>query len=291
MEIIDGNKVSCLLKEEIKKEIIQFKEENIVPGLSVILVGDHAPSRFYVNKKRKTCEELGIYSEVYEFPGKISQKELTRLILRLNEKESIHGILVQLPLPNHINQYEIMDIVHPSKDVDGFNSYNVAKLYRGEDCLEPCTPKGILTLLDHYKISLEGKRVTIIGRSDIVGKPLSIMLSNKKRNATVTLCHSKTKNLEDITRESDILISAIGKPNYIVKNMIKEGAVVIDVGINKIDDLDATSGKRIVGDVDFEQVYDKTSYITPVPGGVGPMTIVSLIQNTLKAVRLNKTHS
>lgn len=282
-KILDGNKVSNLIKEDIKKDVIKLKEKGIIPYLVTILVGEHPPSGFYVNKKKKTCEELGMNSEIYELSKETNEGKLINLIHELNKNKDVHGILVQLPLPDNINQYEVMDTIISFKDVDGFNSDNIAELYRGEDCLEPCTPKGILTLLDYYKISTEGKNVTIIGRSDIVGKPLAMMMSSRKRNATVTICHSKTEDLEQITRQADILVGAIGKAHYIKEDMVKEGAVVIDVGINKIDDPTSKKGKRLVGDVDFENILNKVSYITPVPGGVGPMTVISLMQNTIKA--------
>jgi len=281
---IDGNFVSNDYKNIVKSDVNMLKSvHSITPNLVTILIGDNPASESYVKKKKDTCEELGMASKIYKLSEEIKQKELTDLIKELNENKNVNGILVQLPLPEHINQYEIMDIIDSLKDVDGFHKENVAKLYRGEDCLEPCTPKGILTLLHYYGIKMYGKKVTIIGRSDIVGRPLATMMSNRKINSTVTVCHSKTEDLENITKQADILICAIGKPNYVNINMVKEGTAVIDVGVNRINDHNAKKGYRLVGDVDYDEVKDKVAYITPVPGGVGPMTILSLMQNTLKA--------
>lgn len=286
--IIDGKRVANLIKEEVRQEVKELKESRgIVPGLATILVGEDPASQFYVNTKKTTCEELGMHSEIHSFPKEMSQEDLIKEINKLNLRENIHGILVQLPLPKHINQHKVIDTILYSKDVDGLNSQNIARQYRAEnDCFEPCTPKGIIRLLNEYKIPIQGEHVVIIGRSPIVGKPLATMMSSKKRNATVIICHSKTKNLEHLTRGADILICAIGKPQYITKDMVKEGAVVIDVGVNRIDDPNKNRGYRLVGDVDFENVKEIVSYITPVPGGVGPMTIACLMENTLKAAQL-----
>ena len=282
--ILDGKSLANLIKEDLKKQVARLKEQGITPGLAAILVGEGEGSVTYVNSKQRACEKLGIYSQVHELSEDTTQEELTNLIINLNHKAHIHGILVQLPLPGHIDKYAVMDRIHKLKDVDGFRRYNQSRLYRGEDCFEPCTPKGILTLLDYYKIPIEGKHVVIVGRSDIIGKPLYHMML--KRNATITQCHSRTADLAGYTRQADILVAAIGKPRYITKDMVREGAVVIDVGINRAyETLDGH--KKIVGDVDFDNVKNIASHITPVPYGVGPMTIVSLIQNTLKAAHIH----
>lgn len=279
-EIIDGKKVSEFIKEDVKKKVSRLKGEyGIIPCLYAVLVGDDPASNTYVKNKKKACESLGMISEIKRLPENTTHDKLMDQINRLNEAENVHGILVQLPLPKQIKTYAVMEAINPMKDVDGFTMHNIARLRRGEDCFEPCTPKGIFTLLDQYGIKTEGKDVVILGRSDIVGKPLYDMMGSKKRNATVTLCNSYTKSLEDHTKRADILISAIGKPQYITGEMIKEGAVVIDVGINRIDG-------KLVGDVNFESAKEKAAYITPVPGGVGPMTITSLMENTLKAARI-----
>ena len=290
--LIDGKVVSKIIKSEVEENTKKLLESyNITPSLHAILIGDDIPSQTYVTTKKKICESLGIKSEIHQLPKNTSQKTLENLIHELNEQNNIHGILVQLPLPTHIETYKIMDTIDPLKDVDGFTPTNVAKLARGEDCLEPCTPKGILKLLDYYNIHVEGEHVVILGRSDIVGRPLFNMMSSKKRNATVTLCHSRTKYMEDFTTSADILISAIGEPKYIIWDMVKYGAVVIDVGINRVEinrveDPSDKRSYRLVGDVDFEHVKNKVRYITPVPGGVGPMTIACLMENTVKACLL-----
>ena len=285
-ELIDGKTVSKGLKERVKSDVTLLQENhNIIPLLHAILVGDDPASQTYVGSKQRTCERLGMKSEVHKLPEDINQRELESLIADLNQQSEVHGILVQLPLPKHIDQHHIMDKIYPLKDVDGFTSANIAKLYRGEDCLEPCTPKGILILLDYYEIPIEGKDVVIIGRSDIVGKPLYVMMASRKRNATVTLCHSKTKDIGYHTKNADIVVTAIGQANYLKGDMIREGSIIIDVGINRINDT-SSKGYSLVGDVDFMDVSPKASYITPVPGGVGPMTIACLMENTLKACKL-----
>ncbi len=284
--IIDGKEVSKIVNVRIQMEVKQLVEEReIIPGLAAVLVGEDPASQYYVGSKRKRCKKLGMNSQLWQLPKETGQDELTDLINNLNEDINTHGILVQLPLPEHIDQHEIMDIINPDKDVDGFTSKNIAKLYRGEECFEPCTPKGILTLLDHYQIPTEGRNAVIIGRSEIVGKPLAQMLMDYRRNATVTVCHSRTKNLNEVCAQADILVAAIGRANYVTTDMVKERAVVIDVGINRVEDASKKKGYRIVGDVNYERVEQKASYITPVPGGVGPMTIISLMDNTLQAAK------
>jgi methylenetetrahydrofolate dehydrogenase (NADP+)/methenyltetrahydrofolate cyclohydrolase len=271
-QIIDGKIVSKLVKDNIKS-IIESKK--ISPSLAVILVGNDPASLTYVRNKTKECLEVGISPKDYHLPEDTSEEKLLELIGNLNKDDDIDGILVQLPLPKHINTNKILNAISPYKDVDGFHPENVGKLMIGTPFVEPCTPKGVIRLLEHYGISVEGKRAVVLGRSNIVGKPMAIMLLH--RNATVTICHSKTKDLSEITKQADILVSAIGIPNFVKADMIKKDAVVIDVGINKVEE----NGKsKLVGDVDFENVKEVASYITPVPGGVGPMTRAMLLENT-----------
>lgn len=272
-QIIDGKIVSKLVKDNIKS-IIESKKIN--PSLAVILVGNDPASLTYVRNKTKECLEVGISPKDYHLPEDIPEEKLLELIGNLNKDDDIDGILVQLPLPKHINTNKILNAISPYKDVDGFHPENVGKLMIGTPFVEPCTPKGVIRLLEHYGISVEGKRAVVLGRSNIVGKPMAIMLLH--RNATVTICHSKTKDLSEITKQADILVSAIGIPNFVKADMIKKDAVVIDVGINKVEE----NGKsKLVGDVDFENVKEVASYITPVPGGVGPMTRAMLLENTV----------
>lgn len=275
--IIDGKGISKEIMLELSKEVQSLKSKGITPGLAVILVGDNPASRTYVNNKKKACNEIGIHSEEYYLPKDSSQDEILTLINSLNSQENIHGILTQLPLPNHINEYTISQAILPEKDVDCFNEINIGKLYLGKAKLFPCTPMGIIELLKHNNIKIEGKNCTIIGRSNIVGKPLSLMLLNE--NATVTICHSKTPNIKKYCKNADILISAVGKIGLITADMVTPGTVVIDVGMNR-----QINGK-LCGDVDFEQIKDIASFITPVPGGVGPMTIAMLMKNTLEAAK------
>jgi len=285
--VIDGKQVARKIKAEVESGVAQLKNSySVIPGLAAILVGDDTPSVRYVERKECACERVGMHSEVYRLPAEATQQEVSDSIKRLNDTENIHGILVQLPLPDQLDRDVIMEEIDPSKDVDCLTPYNMGRLCIGKVDLEPCTPKGILRLMDEYDIPTEGQNVVIIGRSDIVGRPLSIMMSSKKRNATVTLCHSRTRDLHDYTREADILVAAIGNPHYVTADMVKEGAVIIDVGINQVEGSSAESDYRLVGDVDFESVVKRVSYITPVPGGVGPMTIASLMQNTLRAAEL-----
>lgn len=275
MNLIDGKETSSLIKEEIKKEVEELKlVYKRVPGLAVIIVGDDPASKVYVNSKVKTCEQLGIYSEKYIFSDDISQENLLELIQKLNTDKNINGILVQLPLPKHIDSKLIIDAIIPSKDVDGFSAENIGKVLIGEnDTFKSCTPYGVIELLKRYNLPILGQDIVIVGRSNIVGKPLAAMLINE--SATVTVCHSKTKNLKEKIRNADVVIAALGIPNFITKDMVKENAIVIDVGINRLE-----NGK-LCGDVDFENVSKIASYITPVPGGVGPMTIAMLMKNTL----------
>lgn len=277
--IIDGKEVSKKILFDIKIETEKInKRFEIKPGLAVIIVGEDPASTIYVKRKRETCDKIGFYSESYDLAYDTHEKELLRLIEELNLEPTIHGILVQLPLPPHINEKKIIESIAHHKDVDGFHTINQAKLLAGNADIEPCTPKGVIALLKYYNIDIEGKHAVILGRSSIVGKPMALMLL--KENATVTICHSKTKNIAEITKTADILISAIGKAFFVKEDMIKSGAVVIDVGTNR------TAEGKLVGDVDYQNVYDKCSYITPVPGGVGPMTIAMLMQNTLQAAKL-----
>ena len=272
MTLIDGKYVSAKVKEELKEKMIHLTRK---PSLAVIRVGDDAASKIYVNLKAKMCEELGINFTEYHLDANIQQEDLMGLIHRLNADEDTTAILLQSPIPYHLNILEAFKAIDPEKDVDGFNPINVGKLALGQAVFAPCTPVGVMTLLKEYNIDIEGKHCVVIGRSNIVGRPMAQLLINS--NATVTVCHSKTKNLAEITKTADVVVVAIGKPHYITADMIKEGAVVIDVGINRLPD-----SNKIVGDVDFENVKDKCSFITPVPGGVGPMTIITLMGNVIK---------
>lgn len=280
-EIIDGKEVAQHIRKEVGEGVRKLKEETgIVPGLAAVLVGSNPASEIYVRNKRKACGEAGIYSEEYKLPEETTESDLLSLIKELNEDKKIHGILVQLPLPKHINEAKILRAVSPSKDIDGFHPENVGYLVEGNPRFIPCTPHGIIKLLDYYKIEMQGKEAVVVGRSNIVGKPVSLLLLH--RHATVTICHSRTKPLEDVTRRADILVAAIGRANFITGDMVKEGVVVIDVGINRNPD------GKLTGDVDFEQVKEKASYITPVPGGVGPMTIAMLLWNTWSSAKSSK---
>ena len=271
MKIIDGKLVSSYYKENLKT-LISSKGINVT--LAVILVGNNPASKIYVSNKTKECREVGIETKDFYLPSDTSENELLNLIKELNNDNEVDAILVQLPLPKHMDEFKVLSTISPSKDVDGFHPENIGKLAVGKPFIEPCTPKGIIRLLDYYEIGIEGKRAVVIGRSNIVGKPISLMLLH--RNATVTICHSKTQNIENITKEADILIVAVGKPNFVKRNMIKENAVIIDVGINR---LEINNEYKVVGDVDFEDVKGICSYITPVPGGVGPMTRAMLLEN------------
>lgn len=272
--IIDGKKISGDIKNELKDKVAKLNEKNITITLCVIQVGNDSASSIYVRNKKKACEEIGIRSISYELPEETSQEELINLIQELNQRPDINGILVQLPLPKHIDEDTIIKAISPEKDVDGFHPLNVGKLSLGQKGLVSCTPAGVIQLLKRYNIPIEGKECVIVGRSNIVGKPMSMLML--KENATVTICHSKTKNLAEVTKRADILIVAMGKPKFITGEYVKEGAVVIDVGIHR------NENNKICGDVDFDDVVDKVSAITPVPGGVGPMTIAMLMHNCVE---------
>lgn len=265
------------MKEEVKK----LKAEGINPGLAVVIVGDDPASRVYVNNKKKACEEIGIYSEEYALPEQTTQAELLELVEKLNNKNDISGILVQLPVPKHIDEEAVINAINPKKDVDAFHPVNVGKIMVGNYDFVPCTPAGVMELIKESGIDVSGKECVIVGRSNIVGKPQAMLLLHE--NGTVTICHSKTKNLKEVTKRADILVAAVGVPEMITGDMIKEGAVVIDVGINRI------APKKLVGDVHFESAQKVAGAITPVPGGVGPMTIAMLMKNTLKAAVINQT--
>ena len=277
MEIIDGKALAKKIRSELKEEVEELKKQGVHPKLAVIMVGDDKASAVYVRNKSKACNEIGIEYEEFLRDSSITQERLINLIKGLNEREDIHGILLQSPIPDGLDIREAFNTIDYRKDVDGFNPINVGKLSIGEDCFVSCTPYGVVKMLEEYNIPTEGKRAVIVGRSNIVGKPLIQCLLNK--NATVTVCHSRTKNIEEITREADILVAALGKSKFIKADMVKDGAVVIDVGINRNEE------GKLVGDVDFENVSKKASYITPVPGGVGPMTIAMLMYNVVKAAK------
>ena len=276
-QIIDGKELAKNIRLKLKDEVIELKNADINPKLAVIMVGDDKASKVYVKNKSKACEDVGIEYEEYILPAKTKMEELLELIEKLNNDETVHGILVQSPLPKGLDANEAFRTISPKKDVDGFNPINVGKLSLNQDCFVSCTPYGIIKMLEAYNIEIEGAHAVIIGRSNIVGKPLAQCLLNK--NATVTICHSRTKNLKEITKQADILIAAIGKAKFVTEDMVKEGATVIDVGINRMDD------GKLLGDTDFENIKDKVSYITPVPGGVGPMTIAMLMHNVVKAAK------
>ena len=283
---IDGKLVSQTIREDIKKETAELKDIYAkVPKLAVILVGNNPASQTYVASKGKAAIECGFEYEDFILDENTSEAELLALVERLNKDNSVNGILVQLPLPKHLNEELIINTIDPKKDVDGFSPFNTGLLAIGEDCLKPCTPAGIIELLRFYNIQTSGKKVCVLGRSNIVGKPIALMLMQKDYDATVTVCNSKTPNLSDETMRADIIIAAIGKSEFLTADMVKEGSVVIDVGINRIKDETKKKGYRIVGDCDFSSLKDKCSYITPVPGGVGPMTITMLMKNTLKAFK------
>ncbi len=276
-QIIDGKELAKNIREKLKDEVIELKQADINPKLAVIMVGDDKASKVYVKNKSKACEDVGIEYEEYLLPTETKMEELLELIEKLNNDETVHGILVQSPLPEGLDANVAFKTISPKKDVDGFNPINVGKLSLNQDCFVSCTPFGVIKMLEAYNIQIEGAHAVVIGRSNIVGKPLVQCLLNK--NATVTVCHSRTKNLKEITKQADILIAAIGKPKFVTEDMVKENAVVIDVGIKRMDD------GKLVGDTDFENIKEKASHITPVPGGVGPMTIAMLMHNVVKAAK------
>lgn len=274
-QIIDGKAIGQQIRESIAERVKELKEKGVTPGLAVILVGEDPASQTYVRNKHRSCEAIGIYSEVIKLPENTSEEELLEQIHTLNERKEIHGILVQLPLPKHINEDKVIAAISPDKDVDGFSPVSVGKMMLGQDTFLPCTPFGVMKLLEYSGIEIAGKHAVVVGRSHIVGKPMGQLLLQK--DATVTYTHSKTKDLPSITKQADILIAAVGRPNFITREHVKEGAVVIDVGINRVEN------NKLVGDVNYEEVEPISSYITPVPGGVGPMTITMLLYNTVKS--------
>ncbi len=287
-KIIDGKKIAAEIRAEAGEEVIELKKENIEPCLAVVLVGNNAASKVYVGSKVRACEEVGIKSIKLDLAADISEDDLLSEIQKLNDDSGVHGILVQLPLPHHINEERVTEAIDPGKDVDGFHPVNVGKLSIGIDCLTPCTPSGIPEMIVRSGIEMSGKHAVVIGRSNIVGKPMMNILVQKgaKANCTVTCCHSGTDHLAEYTRQADILIAAIGVPEFVTAGMVKEGATVIDVGINRVEDPEHSRGYRLVGDVDFEDVKEIAGAITPVPGGVGPMTVAMLMKNTVKAAKM-----
>ena len=286
-KIIDGKLVAAEMRVEIKNDVAELKKKNIIPGLGVILVGEDPASQSYVKAKERACEEAGIFSDDNRLPDDTSEDDLIALVEKMNNDDQINGILVQLPLPKHINESRVLLAIDPDKDVDGFHPMNVGKMVVGERAFLPCTPHGCIQLLKRSGVKIEGAKVVIVGRSNIVGKPLANMLiqKNENGNATVTVCHTRTKNLKDEVLQADIIVAAAGWPNTVTADMVKEGAVVIDVGVNRVDDPTRKRGYRLVGDVDFEAIKEKASLITPVPGGVGPMTITMLLYNTLESAK------
>lgn len=279
MQIIDGKKVSANVKESVRLETQELiNKHGVTPGLAVVIVGDDPASRVYVNNKKKACEQVGFKSEEYALPASTTQEELLALVDTLNKKDDINGILVQLPLPKHLDDKAVIERINPKKDVDAFHAVNVGKIMLGEYDFLPCTPAGVMEMLHQYNITVEGKECVVIGRSNIVGKPMGMLLLHE--NGTVTICHSRTKNLKEVCSRADILVAAVGIPKFVKEDMVKQGAVVIDVG------MDRDENGKLCGDVDFENVKEKCSYITPVPGGVGPMTIATLMKNTIKACKL-----
>ena len=288
--IIDGKKISTLIKEEIKNQVEEIiSKGGRAPHLAAVLVGEDGASLTYVSSKVASCKQVGFKSSLINLPYEIKEEKLLREITRLNNDKEVDGFIVQLPLPKHIDEDKVLLAINPKKDVDGFHPTNFGKMALDMETFVSATPYGIIELLERYNIDTNGKHTVVIGRSNIVGRPISILMSRKAKlgNSTVTVVHSRTKNLEFFTKNADIIISALGVPNFLKANMVKDGVVIIDVGITRVKDLNKTKGYVLKGDVDFESVKEKASHITPVPGGVGPMTIVSLIQNTLKAYKIN----
>lgn len=278
--IINGKEIAANFRNSLRAEVRKLKEkEGVTPGLAVVLVGENPASKVYVRNKGKACEEAGIRSFQHDLPAETGEEDLLNLIDRLNNSKDVHGILVQLPLPFHIDETRVIEAIDPRKDVDGFHPYNLGRLVVGKPLLEPCTPLGIVKLLDSVQVDIPGREAVIVGRSNIVGKPMALMLL--KRNATVTVCHSRTRDIEEKIRRADLVIAALGKAEFVKGDWIKEGAVVIDVGINR------AAGGGLVGDVDFQGASRRASFITPVPGGVGPMTIAMLLNNTVEAARMS----
>ncbi len=284
-QIIDGKQVAAEMRAELKEKVAALKTKGVTPGLAVVLVGEDPASKSYVTAKERACEEIGIFSDDNRLPADTQEEDLLALIDTLNKDPKINGILVQLPLPKHIDEDKVLLAIDPAKDVDGFHPVNVGKMVVGQDAYLPCTPHGVIQLLLRSNVKLEGAEVVIVGRSNIVGKPLANMLIQKAPtgNATVTVCHTRTKNMAEHVKRADIIIAAAGWPNTITADMVKDGAVVIDVGVNRVEDATKKRGYRLAGDVDFEAVKEKASLITPVPGGVGPMTITMLLYNTVQS--------
>lgn len=272
---IDGKEVSASVRNDITEKVKELSAKGVIPGLAVIIVGNDPASRVYVNNKKKGCEQTGMNSFEYALPEETTTEELISLIEKLNGEKDVHGILCQLPVPKHIDEEKVLNAISPDKDVDAFHPVNCGKVMTGDYTFAPCTPAGMVEMLKYYNIPIAGKHCVIIGRSNIVGKPMAMLML--KENATVTVCHSRTQNLAEITKQADILVAAVGRPKFVTPDMVKDGAVVLDVGINRMED------GKLCGDVDFDAVCEKTSYITPVPGGVGPMTITMLLKNTLAA--------
>ena len=286
MQVIDGKLTSATIKQEIAAEVDKIKANGgRAPHLAAVLVGNDPASETYVSSKVKSCKEVGFTSTELRFPADMSEEELLQLVDKLNNQEDLDGYIVQLPLPKHIDETKVLMAINPDKDVDGFHPCNLGKMMTGLPTFIPATPAGIMELLTRYGVETSGKQCVVIGRSNIVGTPMSVLMSRKGADSTVTICHSCTKNLKEITLQADILIVALGKPKFVTADMVKPGATVIDVGIHRVPSSETKSGFRLVGDVDYAEVAPKCSFITPVPGGVGPMTIVSLLQNTLKAYR------
>lgn len=284
-QIIDGKQIAAEMRMELKEKAANLKGKGMIPGLGVVLVGDDPASKSYVTAKERACEDIGIYSDDNRLPASTTQAELMSLVNKMNNDPKIHGILVQLPLPDQCNESEVLFAIDPDKDVDGFHPVNVGRMMIGEAGFLPCTPHGVVQMLLRSNVTIEGAHAVIVGRSNIVGKPLASMLAQKKPtgNATVTVCHTRTKDLASYTRDADILIAAAGRANTITADMVKDGAVVIDVGVNRVEDASKKRGYRLVGDVDFEAVKERASLLTPVPGGVGPMTITMLLYNTVES--------
>ena len=282
-KIIDGKQIASDVRADVAKKVAELKEKGVFPCLAVILVGENPASVSYVTGKRKALAEVGMVDKSITLPESTGEAELLKLIDELNKDDSVHGILVQLPLPKHINEDKVIMAICPEKDVDGFHPVSVGNMMIGRPGFLPCTPHGIIVLLEKMGIETSGKHAVVIGRSNIVGKPVSILLARKETNCTVTICHTGTKNMAEITRQADILIAAVGRPHTVTKDMVKPGAVVIDVGVNRIPDSTKKSGFRLVGDCDYSDLLETASYITPVPGGVGPMTIAMLMFNTLES--------
>ena len=282
-KIIDGKEIAAQVRKEVAEKVAELKKNGITPCLAVILVGENPASVSYVTGKQKALAEVGMADRSLHLPESTTEEELLKIINELNNDKTVHGILVQLPLPKHINEEKVILAINPKKDVDGFHPENVGILVIGKKSFLPCTPHGIIVLLQKMNIETNGKHAVVIGRSNIVGKPVALLLARKETNCTVTICHTGTKNIAEITKQADIIIAAAGKPHTLTKDMVKPGAVIIDVGVNRIPDATKKSGFRLIGDCDFDDLKETASFITPVPGGVGPMTIAMLMQNTLEA--------